>query len=89
MDDPEYTNDHLNGGWMSTVQGECLRVGRLCKLSIQVDGTTHGEGKGSSKKAADEDAAKQALIYLKVSFVPKTYCTTHWSLIHYSLSLPT
>ena len=46
---------------MSTVQGECLRVGQLCKLSIQVDGTTHGEGKGSSKKEADEDAVNQAL----------------------------
>ena len=51
------------------MQSECLGVDQLRKLTIQVDGTTWGEGSGKSKREAQDAAAKQALITLNVSFV--------------------
>ena len=56
------------------MQSECLSVDRLRKLTIKVDGTDRGAGQGNSIKEAQDAAAKQALIFFDVSFVPKTYC---------------
>jgi hypothetical protein len=53
------------------VQSKHLNVYLLRKLTIQVDGTTYGEGHGNSIKEAEADAAKQALIHFNVSFVLK------------------
>ena len=68
LSQPVYTSEAIYG-WKSTVQSECLGVDQLRKLTIQVDGTTWGEGSGKSKREAQDAAAKQALITLNVSFV--------------------
>ena len=65
---PAYINTHVKGSWKSTLQSECLDVDQLRKLTIKVDGTTYGEGSGSSKQEAEHDAAEKALIFFKVSF---------------------
>lgn len=67
MGRPEYTSEYNGKSWQSTVQSECLGVDWLRELTIQVDGTTYGEGLGSSKRAAMEAAAEKALLQLTIS----------------------
>ena len=50
---------------------------RLRELTVQVDGTTRGQGTGNSKQQAQEAAAKAALTTFQVSFLRKSVAAPH------------